>query len=187
MLAKSSALAVKQVFVETRSYKQLKPTLLLKLLKNPIYRITQHNVQIDELSLMITHSIFPRVRYAETDRMGYVYYGNYAAYFEVARVETLRSCGITYKSLEDEGILLPVVDFSVRYFAPAHYDDEIRITCAITEMPTARIRFQYQTHRGDVLLNEGETDLVFVNAQSGKPMRCPAHVLQKLNTLFEEN
>ncbi|MFM7728720.1 MAG: acyl-CoA thioesterase, partial [Flavobacteriales bacterium] len=100
---------------------------------------------------MISHSIFLRVRYAETDRMGYVYYGNYATYFEVARVETLRAIGITYKSLEDEGILLPVVDFRIRYFAPAHYDDEICITCAITEMPSARIRFQYQTHRGETL------------------------------------
>ena len=133
------------------------------------------------------HPTFLRVRYAETDRMGYVYYGNYATYFEVARVETLRSLGITYKSLEDEGILLPVVDYRIRYFAPAHYDDEIRITCAIPEIPSARIRFQYQTHRGETLLNEGETDLVFVNAASGKPMRCPDAIKETFEKLFNEN
>jgi acyl-CoA thioester hydrolase len=144
-------------------------------------------LQIHDLAPMITHPIFLRVRYAETDRMGYVYYGNYATYFEVARVETLRTVGITYKSLEDSGILLPVVDFRMRYFAPAHYDDEIRITCAIPEIPSARIRFQYQTHRGETLLNEGETDLAFVDASTGKPMRCPATLKETFEKLFSEN
>lgn len=136
---------------------------------------------------MISHTTHMRVRYAETDRMGYVYYGNYATYFEVARVEALRACGITYKSLEDAGILLPVIDFHIRYFAPAHYDDEIRITTAIAQLPTAKLRFQYQTHRGETLLNEAETDLVFVDAATGKPMRCPSDILTKLSALFEEN
>jgi acyl-CoA thioester hydrolase len=136
---------------------------------------------------MITHTTHLRVRYAETDRMGYVYYGNYATYFEVARVETLRACGITYKSLEEEGILLPVVDFHIRYFAPAHYDDEICITTAIAQLPTAKIRFQYQTHRGEILLNEAETDLVFVDASTSKPIRCPEEIMEKLSDLFEKN
>ena len=134
---------------------------------------------------MISHLTHLRVRYAETDRMGYVYYGNYATYFEVARVETLRACGITYKSLEDAGILLPVIDFHIRYFSPAHYDDEIQITTAISQLPTARIQFQYQTHRGETLLNEAETDLVFVDAATGKPMRCPQDILMKLSTFFD--
>ncbi len=134
---------------------------------------------------MIQHSMDIRIRYGETDRMGYAYYGNYATYFEVARVETLRSIGITYKSLEDDGILLPVVDFHVRYFAPAHYDDEIRIETTIADMPAARMRFHYQTHRGITLLNEAETDLVFVNEKSGKPMRCPADIADKLKIHFQ--
>jgi acyl-CoA thioester hydrolase len=134
---------------------------------------------------MISHTTHIRVRYAETDRMGYVYYGNYATYFEVARVETLRSSGITYKSLEDAGILLPVVDFHIRYFAPAHYDDEIAITTAITKLPTAKLRFQYQTHRGETLLNEAETDLVFVDATTSKPIRCPKDILEKLQPYFD--
>ncbi len=142
---------------------------------------------LSELSTMITHTTTIRVRYAETDRMGYVYYGNFATYFEVARVETLRAFGITYKSLEDAGILLPVVDFSTRYFAPAHYDDQLEITTAIPEMPSSRLRFQYQTFRGEKLLNEGETDLVFVNASTGKPMRCPSEVSTILASHFKED
>lgn len=133
---------------------------------------------------MISHTTILRVRYAETDRMGFVYYGNYATFYEVARVETLRTCGITYKELEDAGILLPVVDFHVRYFAPAHYDDQIQITTAIMAMPLARLRFQYQTHRDGTLLNESETELVFVNQKTSKPMRCPAQIAEKLQPYF---
>ena len=80
---------------------------------------------------MYTTEVKIRVRYAETDRMGYVYYGNYATYFEVARVESLRNLGFSYRSLEDEGILLPVLDFSIRYRRPAYYDDELTIKTII--------------------------------------------------------
>lgn len=121
-----------------------------------------------------------RVRYAETDRMGYSYYGNYAIYFEVARVEALRAIGITYKSLEDEGVLLPVVEFHINYFLPAHYDDELEIRTSIPQMPTARIRFEYETFRTDELLNKAWTELVFVNKESGRPMKCPENVLNAL-------
>ena len=72
---------------------------------------------------MISNEIQVRVRYAETDQMGYVYYGNYATYFEVARVELLRSIGFSYKKLEEEGVMLPVFEFSIKYFKPAFYDD----------------------------------------------------------------
>jgi acyl-CoA thioester hydrolase len=125
-----------------------------------------------------------RVRYAETDRMGYAYYGNYAIYFEVARVEALRAAGITYKSLEDEGVLLPVLDFQIRYFAPAHYDDELTIRTTITQLPTVRISFEYETFRGDELLNKAKTDLVFVDKKTGKPIKCPQDVLSALNAHF---
>ncbi len=125
-----------------------------------------------------------RVRYAETDRMGYAYYGNYAVYFEVGRVEALRAIGITYKSLEDEGVLLPVVDFHIRYFLPAFYDDELTIRTKITQLPSVRISFEYETYRGEELLNKGKTDLVFVNKETGKPMKCPADVLEAMNKFF---
>jgi acyl-CoA thioester hydrolase len=135
---------------------------------------------------MFQHSISVRVRYAETDRMGYVYYGNYAIYFEVARVETLRELGITYKSLEDEGVLLPVADYSIRYHKPAFYDDLLTIVCSISQLPTARIKFEYKTYRGEELLNTASTDLVFVDESTGRPMRCPKHVLEVMQKHFTE-
>lgn len=133
---------------------------------------------------MFATSIQVRVRYAEADRMGYVYYGNYATYFEVARVEALRSLGVSYRSLEDQGILLPVVDFSIRYAKPAHYDDLLEIRTAIPFLPGARIRFDYETRHEGVLLNVAQTDLVFVNRETGKPCRCPVELLDRLRPHF---
>jgi acyl-CoA thioester hydrolase len=118
-----------------------------------------------------------RVRYAETDRMGYVYYGNYATYFEVARVEALRALGITYKSLEDTGILLPVREFSIEYKRPAHYDDELEIQTVIALISPTTLEFNYTTLRDDVVLNTARTTLVFVNALTQRPMRCPDELL----------
>ena len=94
--------------------------------------------------MMLEHEIKLRVRYSETDQMGYVYYGNYAQYFEVARVEALRSLGITYKELEEEGILLPVLEFTIRYIKPAYYDDQLTIKVRIPVLPKARIFFEYE-------------------------------------------
>lgn len=126
-----------------------------------------------------------RVRYAETDRMGYVYYGNYATYFEVARVEALRQLGVSYKSLEDKGILLPVADYTIKYLLPAHYDDVLIIQTHIMALPTARILFEYKTYRGDQLLNTASTTLVFVDAKSGRPVRCPDEILNELRVYFD--
>ena len=85
--------------------------------------------------------------------MGYVYYGNYATYFEVARVETLRKLGVSYKELEDGGIMLPVLDFKINYYKPAYYDDELLIKTIVKKMPGVRIHFSYQTFNknGDLL------------------------------------
>lgn len=123
-----------------------------------------------------------RVRYAETDQMGYCYYGNYASYFEVARVEALREKGISYRELEESGILLPVTHFEIRYFQPALYDDLLEIQTTITQLKGVRISFNYQTWNEDgTLLNEASTQLVFVNAKTQKPMAIPANILQQLN------
>ena len=83
--------------------------------------------------MKFNHTIQLRVRYGETDQMGYCYYGNYAQYFEVGRVETLRSLGLSYKQLENEGFMLPVSEFSVKYKSPAFYDDLLSIETTITE------------------------------------------------------
>ena len=87
-----------------------------------------------------------RVRYAETDKMGFCYYGNYATYFEIARVEALRNLGVSYKVLEDEGTFLPVSEFNVKYLKPAYYDDELTIHVFIKEMPGVKIKFTYETY-----------------------------------------
>ena len=123
-----------------------------------------------------------RVRYAETDQMGYCYYGNYAMYYEVARVETLRAIGFNYKSLEEDGVLLPVIDFSIKYLKPAFYDDQLEIICKIPIIPNVRIKFEYETYNEKKeMINFGSTTLVFLNKISKKPVNCPKPLLDKLN------
>lgn len=134
---------------------------------------------------MFCTETFLRVRYGETDKMSYVYYGNYASYFEVARVEALRSLGMSYRRMEEEGILLPVVAYKVRYFKPALYDDLLRITTIIPVQPVVRIVFQYEIFNEDgVRLTEAETTLVFMDAATGKPCKAPGLLLEKLQLFF---
>ena len=120
-----------------------------------------------------------RVRYSETDQMGYCYYGNYAQYFEVGRVEALRSVGMSYKEMEEQGIMLPVSDFKVKYKSPAYYDDLLTITTKITEVKGARIVFHYEIHNEKaVLIAEAETTLVFVNKSNMRPISAPEDFLE---------
>lgn len=123
-----------------------------------------------------------RVRYAETDRMGYCYYGNFAAFFEVARVEALRELGITYRQLEDEGVILPVLDYQIKYFKPAFYDEELRIETVIEKVKGARIFFSYKTYNEkNEQLNQATTTLVFVDFHTKKPMIPPADLVEVLS------
>lgn len=119
------------------------------------------------------HNSTLRVRYGETDQMGYCYYGNYAQYFEVGRVEALRSLGLSYKSLEERGIMLPVSHFDINYKAPAFYDDALLITTHISELSGTRILFDYTIHVGAKLIAEGSTTLVFVSKDTMRPTRPP--------------
>ena len=136
---------------------------------------------------MIIHEIQIRVRYAETDQMGYVYYGNYATYFEVARVETFRSIGFSYKEMEDEGIMMPVLEYKTKYIKPAYYDDLLTIKVMINEKPGVRIRFEYEVYNeAKVLLNVSETTLVFVSKQTGKPITPGGHFQQLMHQNFDE-
>ena len=119
-----------------------------------------------------------RVRYGETDRMGFCYYGNYAQFLEVARVELLRSQGISYKELEDEGILLPVRNFSIKYIAPSRYDDLLSIQTEITNIKGSRIEFNYEIrNQKNVLIATAYTELVFINSNSLKPTNAPDEIL----------
>lgn len=134
---------------------------------------------------MVNSTTGVRVRYAETDRMGFVYYGNYSIYFEIARVEMLRELGISYKELEDSGISLPVLEFRIKYLKPAFYDELLTIKTIMPELPSARIKFSYETRNADgVLLNVAETTLVFIQSATMKPCPPPETVLEKIRPYF---
>ena len=123
---------------------------------------------------MLSHHVSYRVCYADTDQMGYVYYGNYARFYEIARVETLRSIGVSYKVLEDAGIGLPVYENYSKYHAPALYDDLLRIECTLVKMPSARIEFEYKIYnQNEALLHEGKTTLVFMDLATQKVVKAP--------------
>jgi acyl-CoA thioester hydrolase len=134
---------------------------------------------------MYKHSTQIRVRYGETDQMGYVYYGNYAVYFEVGRVEALRNLGMSYKQLEQQGIMMPVLEHTSRYLQPATYDELLTLVTAVKELPRARITFYYEIHNeADRLIHSGETQLVFLNAATMRPCRPPETLLVLLRPYF---
>ncbi len=127
---------------------------------------------------MIQFEIQYRVCYADTDKMGYMYYGNYARLYEIARVEMLRNLGVSYKKLEDDGIGLPVVENYSKFHFPAKYDDLLTIRCEVTEMPNVRITFNYSIfNTNQKLIHEGKTTLVFMNMSQQKVIRVPEVVL----------
>lgn len=126
-----------------------------------------------------------RVRYAETDQMGYVYYGHYAVYYEVARVESLRQLGVTYREIEEMGVLMPVLENRSRYLAPARYDDLLRIITTVREKPAVRIRFEYDIYNGqNTLIHKGETTLVFINRVTNRLCRLPPAMQEVLERFF---
>jgi acyl-CoA thioester hydrolase len=130
------------------------------------------------MKINYTHKHYLRVRYSETDKMGFCYYGNYASFLEIGRVESLRTLGISYKSLEDNGIMLPVSEFQIKYSSPAHYDDMLLIETKITAVKGVRIYFDYAIYNEDqLLLATAMTSLVFIHADSKKPMSPPKEFL----------
>ena len=130
------------------------------------------------MKINYTHKHYVRVRYSETDKMGYCYYGNYASFLEIGRVESLRSLGISYKSLEDNGIMLPVSEFQIKYFSPAYYDDMLLIETKISALDGVRIYFNYSIYNEDqFLLATAMTSLVFIDAISKKPIAPPKELL----------
>ncbi|PIQ21484.1 MAG: thioesterase [Cytophagales bacterium CG18_big_fil_WC_8_21_14_2_50_42_9] len=127
-----------------------------------------------------------RVRYAETDQMGYVYYGNFAAYYEVARTEAFRSLGIHYKQMEKDGVMMPVLEMRTKYIRPARYDDLLTIKMMLRNKPVGtRILFEYAVfNESNELLNVGETTLVFVDMKTGRPIPLPQEILSKLEVYY---
>ncbi len=134
---------------------------------------------------MFKHQTTIRVRYAETDQMGFVYYGNYAAFYEVARVEALRNLGLNYKNLEEEGIIMPVTENKSKYIRPARYDDLLEVHLTIRELPIKRITFYYEIfNESNDLIHLGETELAFLDKNSGRPRKAPGKILDLLKPFF---
>ena len=127
-----------------------------------------------------------RVRYGETDQMGYVYYGNYSLYYEEGRTDAIRKLGMTYKQLEALGIILPVADMSMRFKAPALYDDVLTIKTCIKEMPGKTMKFYTDIYndKGD-WINTGEVTLLFVNAATRRICNAPEPLVDALRPFFE--
>jgi len=126
-----------------------------------------------------------RVRYADTDQMGYVYYGNYARYFEIGRVEALRSLGISYKDLEEKGIMMPVLENYSKYLKPALYDNLLSLRVMINEIPGTRIRFDYEIRNEEgILIHIGHTVLVFISSETKKVVSFPVYIKEAIERFF---
>jgi len=128
-----------------------------------------------------TRSTRVRVRYADTDQMGVVYYANYLVWFEVGRTEWLRDAGWNYRDMEEAGVSLPVIEAHCDYRQSARYDDEIEIRTRATVLTPVRLRFDYQAVRtaGEALVAEGHTVHAALGA-NGRPCRLPARVRELL-------
>jgi acyl-CoA thioester hydrolase len=134
---------------------------------------------------MYTHTHHIRVRYADTDQMGYVYYGCYANYYEEARSEAIRALGFPYREMELAGVMLPVTRMNVKYIGPAFYDEMVTIRTTIDELPDRFISFRYEVYNETAkLINEGETQLVFVDAVTRKMVHAPQAIVEKLKEYF---
>lgn len=133
-----------------------------------------------------THTI--RVRYAETDPMKYVYYGNYAAYFELGRVELFRSIGISYDEIEKLGIWLPVSDYNIKYLKPALYDQKLEIHTYVKKIPGVRIEFEYEIYNEEkIKITEARTTLFFLDAATNKVIKCPDFLMKLIKKNWKED
>jgi len=131
-----------------------------------------------------THQV--RVRYAETDQMNIVYYGNYAQYFEVGRVESIRQLGFTYKDMEAMGVIMPVVELHSKYLRPAHYDDLLTIKTTVKELPSDhRIEFYQEVYNEkQKLLTTGKVVLYFLNGKTRQKTVMPEELRKRLEPFF---
>jgi len=136
---------------------------------------------------MYTTDFQKRVRYGETDQMGYLYYGNYAQYYEIGRVEMLRSLGLTYKEMEEEqGVMMPVLSLQMRYVRPAFYDELLTIRTTLRRLPDQFITFHVEIfNEKNKLINGGSVRLCFVDKKSNKSIFTPNNLIDKLRPFFE--
>ena len=151
-------------------------TILRIILLSEIYFFT-----FVEIIFMYKHKTKIRVRYGETDQMGVVYHGNYATYFEVARTEWLRNMGVTYKDIENSGIILPVVSLIFNFVKSAKYDDELTISVFLKKRPLVKIEFDYEIYnQNKEMISTGNSVLAFLDMKTNKPIKCPDYILDKL-------
>ena len=137
---------------------------------------------------MFTHRFEKRVRYGETDQMAYLYYGNYAQYYEIGRAEMIRSLGLTYREMEEErGILMPVMSLNMRFVRPARYDELLTIQTTLRKLPQRTITFHHEIfNENNKLVNGGSVKLCFVASETNKTVPAPDFLLEKLAPYFEE-
>ncbi len=129
--------------------------------------------------VIISYTHTMRSRYSETDQMGYVYYGRYLEYFEVARTEMIRNLGVPYSRMEQDGVMLPVVYSQIEYKRPVYYDEEMEIEVSVFDKPLVKLEtfYKIKTYRHDVPHVLGQVNLCFVNVETGKPCRAPDYFL----------
>ncbi len=137
---------------------------------------------------MYHHVTQIRICYADVDQMGFVYYGNYPRFYEIARNETIRSLGLSYKGIEDRGIMMPVIEIGIRYKRPAHYDEIISIHTFVREIPKyVKMTFYHEIYNENgELLNEGFATLAFMQAANHHPCRIPEFLKELLSPHFPE-
>lgn len=135
---------------------------------------------------MLTHTFQKRVRYGETDQMGYLYYGHYAQYFEIGRAEMMRSLGLTYKYMEEEKkVMMPVMSLNMRYVRPARYDELLTLKTTLRHLPTKTIVFHTEIFNEKTkLVNGGSVKLCFVDSETNKSIAAPEFLLEKLRPHF---
>ena len=130
---------------------------------------------------MKSHNTFVKVRYAETDQMGVVHHGNYPQYLEIARLDWLDALGISYKTMEEEGVMLPVYELNLKYIKPVKFDEKLCIEVHLRETPNVKIIFDYIIYNeSKEMVTKATSILVFMDSKTKRPIRCPEYILKKL-------
>lgn len=137
---------------------------------------------------MISHITSIRVRYADTDKMQFVYNGKYLEYFEVGRTELLRNCGLVYSTLEKEGYQLPLIEAGIKYKNPAYYDDILLIEAKLKELYSAKVHIEYMIKResNEDLIASGFTSHMFIKTDTKKPTKPPQIYIDALKKYFSK-
>ena len=138
--------------------------------------------------MAVSYDIKIRVSYVDTDKMGVVHNSNYYRFFERGRIELMRHLGVSYKTMEDEGVMMPLIDQYAKYLKPAYFDEELIVRTSVNAVPAVKIRFDYQVLRQtddkEELLCEGYNTLAFIDEKSRKPHPCPLWIREKLGKIL---